>query len=108
MVEVLVIDWTDGSASRGHSMYKSRGLRAGGQVLWELGRSSWRGWSGLNASWNVHTRKSHGRGAARSQPSWRLAQGRELVGPQGSMTLNGGEPLQPATCLTSLSLADPH
>ena len=64
MVEVLVIDWTDGSASRGHSMCKSRGLRAGGQVLWELGRSSWRGWSGLNASQNVHTRRSHGRGGS--------------------------------------------
>lgn len=41
MVEVLVIDWTDGSASRGHSMCKGRGLRAGGQALWELGSSSW-------------------------------------------------------------------
>ena len=33
---------------------------------------------------------------------------RELVGPQGSMPLNRGEPLQPVTCLTWLSLADPH
>lgn len=49
-----------------------------------------------------------GEAAARPQPSWRLAQERELVGPRGSMPLNGGEPLQPVTCLTWLSLADPH
>lgn len=45
MVEALVIDWTDGSTGRGHSMCKSKGLllRAARQVSWELGRSGWRG-----------------------------------------------------------------
>lgn len=60
MEEALVIDWTDGSAGRGHSMGKSGGLlpKAGRQVLWEPGRSGRRGWSGLNARLDVHTSRS--------------------------------------------------
>lgn len=65
MAEALVIDWTDGSVGREHSMCKSRGLLPGAARPVLEARGKWlERVMGLNARLNVHSSGRPGRGGS--------------------------------------------